>query len=211
MTTWEEHWAENNTPWDRGEPAPALTKLVGELTKLPEFLAGARALVPGCGTGYDVFCLSEAGYQAVGLDIAPSVRPHFNALREKFGTKTGSTTPPAELIIADFFEASLDELGAPYDLIWDYTFYCAIDVEMRKAWATRMFELLKSDGILATLLFPVDPKRPRDEGPPFAIDPEEVTASLSPQWERIRLEKVSESHRERENKEWLALWRPRKT
>jgi methyl halide transferase len=210
MTSWEEHWAESNTPWDQGKPAPPLVRLMSELTQSPEFVRGAKALVPGCGAGYDAFCLARSGYEAVGLDIAPSVRPRFDAARDAFELEAGKSPGEVTLITGDFFSASLEALGGPYDFIWDYTFYCAIDVEMRKAWANRMFELLKPEGTLATLLFPVDRARPLTEGPPFALDPEEVTASLSNQWERVRLEQVTDSHPKRENKEWLALWKPRK-
>ncbi len=209
MATWEEHWAESNTPWDQGKPAPALVKLVRELTQRPDYVRGGQALVPGCGAGYDVFCLAEAGFAASGLDIAPSARARFAAAREEASLKEGTEPGEAQLITADFFQATAKELRAPYDFIWDYTFYCAIDIEMRGAWSTRMLELLKPNGILATLLFPVDPERPKDQGPPFALDPEEVTRALTPQWERVQFEKVTESHPNRENKEWLALWKRR--
>lgn len=206
MATWEEHWAQNNTPWDQGAPAPSLELLLRELTQNPESVRGRRALVPGCGAGYDVFCLAEAGFEAVGLDIAPSAREPFDAARIKSGVEAGSGAHHARLLTADFFQSSLEELGGPYDFIWDYTFYCAIDRELRDRWKKRMFELLAPGGTLATLLFPVDPSRPPDQGPPFALDPELVTASLGPEFTRLALKKVSESHPDREGKEWLALW-----
>lgn len=210
MATWEEHWADGNTPWDQGTPAPPLVRLARELTQSPEPFPGAHALVPGCGAGYDVFCLAKAGFAATGLDIAPSARPRFAKALAESSVAEGTGPGEARLLTADFFQASAEELGGPYDLIWDYTFYCAIDVEMRTAWAERMLELLKPDGILATLLYPVDAERPRDQGPPFALDPEEVTIALAPHWDRIRLERVLDSHPKRENMEWLALWKPRK-
>lgn len=209
MATWEEHWAEGNTPWDAGKPAPALVRLARELTQSEEGLLGAQALVPGCGAGYDVFCLAKAGFAATGLDIAPSARSRFASARAESSVAEGTRPGEARLLTADFFRASARELGGPYDFIWDYTFYCAIDLEMRPAWSQRMLELLKPEGTLATLLYPVDAERPRDQGPPFALDPEQVTVALAPEWERIRLERVLDSHPQRENREWLALWKPR--
>ncbi|KAJ4954452.1 hypothetical protein NE237_011235 [Protea cynaroides] len=53
----------------------------------------------------------------------------------------------------DFFEWQPTEL---FDLIFDYTFFCAIEPPMRPAWARRVRDLLKPDGQLITLMFPVN-------------------------------------------------------
>lgn len=206
MATWEEHWAANNTPWDQGAPAPSLVLLLKELIQDPQSVRGRRALVPGCGAGYDAFCLAQAGFEAVGLDIAPSARAPFDAARVKSGVEAGASPHQVRLLTLDFFESSLEELGGPYDFIWDYTFYCAIDRELRSRWKKRMIELLAPGGTLATLLFPVDPSRPSDQGPPYSLDPQLVTESLRPELSQLALKKVSESHPDREGKEYLALW-----
>ncbi|KMT15571.1 hypothetical protein BVRB_3g059210 isoform B [Beta vulgaris subsp. vulgaris] len=65
-----------------------------------------------------------------------------------------------------------------FDLIFDYTFFCAIEPKMRSAWATRMGDLLKPDGELITLMFPIDD---HDGGPPYktsVVDYEEVLCPL---------------------------------
>jgi len=200
---WEEHWANENIPWDAGKPAPSLVQLLKETPQPDSAVRGPTALVPGCGSGYDAFCLAEAGYRTVGLDIAPSARSRFDSLR----TEAGLTEEQVHLKTQNFFTATVEELGGPFALIWDYTFYCAIDREMRAAWKKRMLELLQPGGTLAVLLFPVDPSRPSDEGPPFALDPDEVTRALSPDFERTRLTPATSSHPGREGKEFLSLWK----
>lgn len=202
---WEKHWAEANIPWDAGTAAPALTALVKEPWLAEAGVRDRVALVPGCGSGYDAFCLAKAGFRAVGLDIAPSARSRFEEVR----AASDLTEQQAQLKTLNFFTATAEDLGGPFDLIWDYTFYCAIDREMRAAWKTQMLSLLKPGGTLATLLFPVDPTKPDDAGPPFPLDPEQVNEALEPEFEQTRLSKVPSSHPGRDGKEFLALWKHR--
>ena len=65
---WQERFASQRTPWDRGAVNPALAPLLeaGQLS------AGARVLVPGCGAGYEVETLAAAGFRPIGVDYAPT-------------------------------------------------------------------------------------------------------------------------------------------
>src|SRR5690606_17581961 len=155
--------------------------------------------------GWDVFTLATHGYTAVGLDIAPSAAPHFEKVRKDHNLNANQ----ASLVVGDFFQLDTSQLGGTFELIWDYTFYCAISPDQRDAWRDRMAQLLKPSGTLALLLYPVVPGAPRDQGPPYPLDPEEVTQQLSPRFDRVHLEKVTQSHPGREGKEWLALFRIR--
>jgi hypothetical protein len=193
-TMWKEAWHEGHTPWDRGAPAPTLVKLVDEGT-LPE----GRALVPGAGSGYDVLCLASDKREVVGLDLAEGARRRFETLR----AEAGIPAEQARVVVADFFDWQPDE---KFDLIWDYTFLCAIEPELREAWARRVDELLAPNGELTTLIFPVVDKDPA-EGPPYAMSPELVRGLLEPIFEPILLEPTDESHPGLEGKTWLGRWR----
>ena len=70
--------------------------------------ARPRALVPGCGRGCSVGALAEAGYSALGIDIAPS---RIAAAREYLGDAAH-----AEIRCADFFDGALLEPNS-FDLI----------------------------------------------------------------------------------------------
>ncbi len=193
--SWEERWRTGQTPWDAGVSPPSLRRLVAE-GSLPDGLA----LVPGCGAGYDVLTLSSPARRVIGLEVASTPRDRFESLRRA----SGVPEERASVVLADFF--SFDP-GAPVDLVWDYTFLCAIEREQRAEWAAKLDSLLAPDGELAALLFPVDPERPRDEGPPYSVDPEEVRALLSPAFRATLLEPARESHERRRGKEWLARFR----
>lgn len=76
---WNDLYASNFTPWDRGLPNPALVEalscsdLFGEpvvLNAKNTFQRMKRALVPGCGRGYDVLLLAAWGYDAYGLEYS---------------------------------------------------------------------------------------------------------------------------------------------
>lgn len=196
--TWEDHWAEGHIPWDAGKECPSLKSY---LERAPS-RAGARALVPGCGSGYDVFCLARAGYQTIGIDIAPSARLHFTKLR----AKAALSEETAALVTTNFFSVSQDELGGPFDLIWDYTFYCAIQPAQRDAWREQTAKLLAPKGRLLMLIFPVIEGASEEHGPPYPLDPQKVVAQLSPTFRSLHLAPAKESHPGREGKEWLSVW-----
>jgi methyl halide transferase len=159
-----------------------------------------RAFVPGCGTGYDVFAIAEVAEQVVGLDVAPSAAERFEAERGSRGIDAGRAT----IVVGDFFGYTPP---ASFDLIWDYTFLCAIEPDQRLAWADRMHELLTADGELWTLIFPVDPVPLNPGGPPHPMTTELVRELLEPRFVADRMEPVSVSHPGRQGKEWLACWR----
>jgi SAM-dependent methyltransferase len=196
--SWEDHWATDNTPWDAGAASPCLEKLAETLGPPP----GARALVPGCGSGYDVFLLAQSGFSAVGVDIAPSARDRFEKLR----LAQALNEERSQIHSADFFSLSPERLGGRFDFVWDYTFYCAIEPHERAKWKEQMLSLLAPGGTLAMLLFPVLAGAPADEGPPYPLDPQEVTDRLHPEMTRVALMRPHSSHPGRQGKEVLAVF-----
>ena len=65
-----------------------------------------------------------------------------------------------------------------FDFIYDYTFLCALDPSIRVAWAEKMAALLKPDGELLTLIFPI--RENSTDGPPFKVSLELFTDLLVP-------------------------------
>ena len=195
--SWIEHWEEGHTPWDAGGVSPELVELV-ESGDLPE----GRALVPGCGSGYDVLALASEKRHATGLDIAPGAEERFETLREESGVSRAW----ADFVTEDFFEYEPDE---PFDLVWDYTFLCAIEPERRSEWTGRMEELIRPGGMLAMLVFPVvkpgtPPVAEDGSGPPYRITPDLVWNLVSDSFTTRELRPARKSHPSREGKEWVA-------
>ncbi|XP_068662491.1 thiocyanate methyltransferase 1-like isoform X2 [Aristolochia californica] len=138
---WEKCWKEEMTPWDLGQPTPVVLHLL-QMGSFPK----GRILVPGCGSGHDVVAIAGPQRYVVGLDISE------NAIKK--AKELSSSLPTADcftFLKADFFTWHPTML---FDLIFDYTFFCAIEPGRRPAWSTRVQDLLKPDGELITLMFP---------------------------------------------------------
>src|SRR6266480_865133 len=61
---WEKRFMENFTPWDAGRVPTALEQFLRTEPR------GQRALIPGCGSGYEVRAFAEAGFDVLAVDFA---------------------------------------------------------------------------------------------------------------------------------------------
>ncbi|ORZ29359.1 S-adenosyl-L-methionine-dependent methyltransferase [Catenaria anguillulae PL171] len=206
---WEKMYQEGVTPWDKGEIAPALAKLIAE-GKVPE----GRILIPGCGRGVDIFALATPTRTAVGIDIAPSAVSHCTA------KLAAHPNPNAHFVLADFFKFTEADLPAAvrhdtpagsipqFDALYDYTFLCALPHTMRDDWARRVTELVKPGGTLITLMYPLDDTRPVDDGPPFPQSVARYRELLAGKFGWIEVEMSDcESFPARAGREKVAVWR----
>lgn len=75
-----------------------------------------------------------------------------------------------KFILSDFFKDEFfpETNGGGFDLIFDYTFLCALPPELRPPWAKRMSELLAPAGRLVCLEWPLG-KDPKEGGPPHGL------------------------------------------
>eukprot|EP00045_Choanoeca_perplexa_P022963 m.11476 g.11476 ORF g.11476 m.11476 type:complete len:274 (-) comp9822_c0_seq1:93-914(-) len=164
---WDQLWKEGikrGTRWDTDGSSPALVNLLkqGQLPK-------GKALVPGCGRGYDAIAFAAFGYHAVGMDLSDTAVKEAQAVATERNDELSGTL---EFKVGNFFEH--DE---KYDVIWDLTFLCAINPAAREAWAQQMKALLTPQGVLVTYIFPIVEK---EGGPPFAMSMDLVAGLLQP-------------------------------
>ncbi|KAL5383092.1 hypothetical protein DPSP01_006072 [Paraphaeosphaeria sporulosa] len=183
---WSELWEKGESNlWDRGFPSPALTDIIAErrdiLSPLNVDGSRKRVLVPGCGKGYDPVMLALHGFDVLGLEISKTAvavaeRYSFEQMQnpswENFAkgeTKDAGERGTVSFVAGDFFakdwEARLPDDQKKFDLIYDYTFLCALHPSMRRPWANRMAELLTPGGLLICLEFPLWKDR---RHPPFS-------------------------------------------
>ncbi|KAH9926432.1 S-adenosyl-L-methionine-dependent methyltransferase [Fomitopsis serialis] len=187
---WDKAWQQNVTPWDAGQSQPPLRDLLeSDEVDLPR---SGRALVPGCGRGYDVILIATAlGLETTGLDISPvaleAARAHAASSGLPAGTKVNFEG-------WDFFTLAPSP-GEQYDLIYDYTFFVAIQPSRRPEWGRQMSALVKSGGYLITLAWPLAPE-PYESGPPHYSKPEHYAEVLGDGWEKV-LDKEPEHSLER--------------
>ncbi|THV47563.1 hypothetical protein BGAL_0302g00050 [Botrytis galanthina] len=187
---WDQLWKDNVIPWDNESPNPALIDILNERDDLASKKAdGSRkkALVAGCGKGYDVLLLSAMGYDAYGLDISETgLQGAKDTEKEKDGKglyepKDGIEKGNVTWIAGDFFKDDFLTVvngEKSFDLIYDYTFGCALPPSLRPAWSKRYHELLSPEGRLICLEFPTT-KSPSIGGPPWAMPPRIYEGHLS--------------------------------
>jgi SAM-dependent methyltransferase len=161
---WDSLWAEGTfIPWDRGYANPALIDFLaspsnpptssdpnptpgapkpntidGEGVRLPKVLkedgSRRRALVPGCGKGYDVALLASWGYDAYGLEVSAHAaeaankylaEPGEGPLEGEYKVKDEKVESGAmKCLLGDFFEDGwIKEAGGQggFDVIYDNT------------------------------------------------------------------------------------------
>lgn len=165
-----------------------------------------RALVPGCGSGYDVLLFAQRGLHSTGLDIAPTgVQAARSWLKEH-----GSAEDKWEIVQTDFFAYSPKH---GFDLIVDYTFLCALPLELRKDWSEAVTRLAaKSDTTrLITIMYPLG--RPKDErGPPWPLEEQTYHELLDINWRLIHVEELRDGEQRKigaPGGEKVGVWRLR--
>ena len=132
---WNQLYLQKETRWDIGYPSTPLKEYIDQLKGREQ-----RILIPGCGNAYEAAYLINAGFTNVCLlDIASEV---VEKLQQKWADK------PVKIICQDFFEHQ-----GTYDLIFEQTFFCALDPSLRPAYVKKMHDLLAPGGKLVGVLF----------------------------------------------------------
>ena len=184
---WSERFEQNFMPWDRGGVPEALQRFVANVSRK------RVTLIPGCGIGYEVAYLSEAGWDVTAIDFSPAA---VVAAQAKLG-------PWASCVVeADFFTFVPPR---PLDLIYERAFLCALPRDRWPQIATRWAELLPPGGLLAGFFYFDDAPK----GPPFGIAPAELDALLAPYFERTEDSLATDSVAVFAGKEHWQIWKRR--
>ena len=188
---WDQSYQNNETPWERGEPAPPLVEY------LESHSISGRVLVPGCGLGHDVRLVASMGCDALGLDLSETA---LNRARAYKDPEQGSVSYQ----LADMLDANNGIRGASFDYVFEDTCFCAIDPGLRKDYVNAVQRHLKPRGYFLAILFTNldDP-----EGPPFATSHAEVENLYSPVFEIVRHWKPTRYYASREDEESMYLMR----
>jgi len=168
---WDSRYRAGKTPWDfHGVPAAVRAYLK---TATP-----CRALIPGCGSGYEVQAFAEHGMDVQALDYSPvaieRARSVLGALADK-------------VVLADFFTHNLG--GKTFDVIYERTFLCSLPPNVWTKYARRMAELLRPGGrLIGFFLYGHE-----DEPPPYPMTEAEAQAIFGEYFVRRSHAPVSDS------------------
>ncbi|MDB4664928.1 TPMT family class I SAM-dependent methyltransferase [Verrucomicrobia bacterium] len=185
---WETCYQQKETPWDKGAPSPGLVDFLMEHPDLEH----AVVCVPGCGLGSDVLAWASAGHQATGIDIAPT--------GVAMAKERASAHPHAcNFRIGNFLT---DHPPAPVDWVFEHTFYCALQPELRQHYLEAMCRWIRPGGYLLAVHYLI----PDEDGPPFGTTREEVLERFSPQFELLQ-DWIPRSYPNRTGLERMFWWR----
>ena len=185
---WEQHYQTNDTPWEKGAPAPGLVDFLAAQREL----SGATVCVPGCGTGHDAREWAKAGFRAYGYDLAPS------AIRLSVA-RTLTAGLRAEFRVADFLR---EEPPFPFDWLFEHTLFCAIQPPERELYLRALLRWLKPGGCYLAVNYLI----PDTDGPPFGTTREEIMERFSPHFELLS-DWVPRSYPNRTGLERMFWWR----
>ncbi|TAQ83924.1 hypothetical protein B7494_g7752 [Chlorociboria aeruginascens] len=229
---WDTLWAENFIPWDQGSAHPALIDALSHRTDLlgsPVMKDSSgterrkRALVPGCGKGYDVLVFASFGYDAWGLEVSETAIKACEELEketrqaDEYQVKNRDVGKGAvNFIHGDFYGTEWQgQASDRFDVIYDYTFLCAMPPDKRPEWALRMSQLLSPEGRLFCIEFPTY-NRPAVGGPPWAVRKETYLEHLKRPGEKIPYDEdsfvvVEDAQANSDALKRIAHWKPEKT
>lgn len=186
---WDERFARQFTPWDRGAVPQALQELVASS-------APRVSLIPGCGAAYELVCLAEAGWDVTAIDFSPSAVTTGKAV---------AGVHAARVVQADFFAWQVAPASPPLELIYERAFLCALPAAMRPQVAARWAALLPPGGWLAGYFFFDD----QPKGPPFGISRSALDSLLQADFDCIVDAPVSDSIAVFAGKERWMIWQRR--
>ena len=186
---WNNRYLNDDFSWDIGDVSTPLKAYIQQLND-----SDLKILIPGAGNSYEAEFLFSLGFQNVYvLDFAEAPLQNIKKRIPNF--------PNHQLIQKNFF----DHHGQ-YDLIFEQTFFCAINPSLRKQYAQHMLELLKPNGKLVGLLF-------NDvlniDKPPFGGNKLEYQTLFSPLFDIKLMEPTYNSIKPREGRELFVMMQPK--
>ncbi len=181
---WDSRYKQNKTGWDIGYPSEPIKCYIDQLTNKE-----VEILIPGCGNAYEAEYLIQQGFTNIHLvDISDTL---VDKLKSNF--KNEIESGQIKITKSDFFE-----IEETYDLIFEQTFFCALETKLRDKYAQHMNKLLNKNGKLSGLLFNYVFE---EDGPPFGGNIDEYKKIFAPHFQIKTIENCYNSIKPRAGKE----------
>jgi len=160
---WDVRFRDKRTPWDAASTPPDLERYLAQES------GGARVLIPGCGSAYEVRTFSEKGCDVVAIDFSVAA---VQRAREVLGALQGA------VLLGDFF--SYDFGRTPFDVIYERAFLASLPRKMWPDYARRVGELLRPGGRLIGFFVYGE----QQGGPPFCLKTGELAGLFGDKFEK---------------------------
>lgn len=191
---WNEHYASGHTPWDSGEPDPALVEIVKAGT-----IPVGRALEVGCGTGTNALWLAAQGFDTLGVDVSPLAI-------ERARAKVSDGAIACRFEVLNFIENPPE---GPFDFVFDRGCFHVFDAaEARVDFVARVARVLTRGGLWLSLVGSTE-GGPRETGPPRR-SARDIASAIEPALEIVQLRSIHfEVNLAARPAAWLCLSRDR--
>lgn len=181
---WGKAYDEDDTGWDIGSPSTPLKTYIDQLTN-----KDLRILIPGAGNAYEAGYLHNKGFTNVTvLDLTEQPLANLKKRCPSF--------PNDKLVLGNYFKHK-----GTYHLQLEQTFFCAIQPDLREAYAKQAHNLLAKGGKLVGVYF----DRVRPDGPPYCDPAENYRPILEPYFDFLTYELCYNSIEPRKENEYFAI------
>ncbi|WP_317042971.1 methyltransferase domain-containing protein [Algibacter lectus] len=145
-----------------------------------------KILIPGGGNSHEAEYLHNKGFKHVYvIDLSKTALENLKLRVPSF--------PENHLIHGNFFDIDM-----VFDIIMEQTFFCAINPNLRHAYAEKAFNLLNKTGLIIGLLFNVPLNETR---PPFGGSKAEYLEYFKPYFDVSLMNGCYNSHQTRAGRE----------
>ena len=152
---WEQAYQSGDIGWDLQRPTPVFNQWINSQEDQ------LSICILGAGNGWDAINFAQKGHDVTAVDFAISAIENMSKSARKLSVDLN-------LVYSDIFD-----IGKIYhntfDIVLEYTCYCAINPDRRTEYVNIVDRILKPDGKFVALFFPLD-KELNDGGPPFGVD-----------------------------------------
>ena len=133
---WEKRYANNKTGWNIGYISTPLKVYFDQITD-----KSLKILIPGAGNSYEAEYLWKNGFKNVF--VADFAKQPLDNIKNRV-----PDFPQSQLLNIDFFD-----LEDTFDLIFEQTFFCALNPSLRKNMLNTCIILLKPKGKISWTTF----------------------------------------------------------
>lgn len=188
---WQQRWARNEIGFHAKQVNDYLQRFWQTLQFTDAGADGSQILVPLCGKSLDMAWLAARGHKVLGVELAETAAQAFFAEQQltpgirQEGAFTVYSAGPVEIYCGDFFALTAEQVSACVGF-YDRAALIALPPEMRQRYAAHLLSILPAgaQGLLVTLEY----DQAQMDGPPFAVNPEEVKTLYSAGWQLETLE-----------------------
>lgn len=169
---WEARWQHDEI----GFHLPSIHPLLKEYLPVLALPEGSTLLLPLCGKTLDIGYLLSLGYRVVGVELSELA---VTRLFEELGAEPEVTVwqggkcwriDGLTVFQGDFFRLDSTDIG-PVDAIYDRAALVALPPAMRERYAERLVDLTHA---APQLLISFEYDQAEMDGPPFAVDTQEI-------------------------------------